>query len=108
MPRLPKPSAPLNLHEPKPALRCCVPTWRPAPSGWHWFHQRSCPIGRGQKVGNEPGRQFTRAVNDHPARGESRLRAALDHPVGCRCEDCAYLFAHIDDDDDWRDPRGLE
>lgn len=29
---------------------CCTPRQYHAPSGLAWFHERACPVGRGQKI----------------------------------------------------------
>lgn len=31
------------------------------------------------------------------------IRAWLAHPVSCDCPECAYVWAHLDDDDDGGD-----
>lgn len=88
-----------------PALLCCEPLWLPFPSGWKWTHADDCvatvegPRGtvrrRRQSVDVPPDDVWL----DLPARG-SRTATWLAHPPGHHCENCEYVEAHLDDDDD--------
>lgn len=75
-----------------PKIACCDPVRKPFPSGYAWAHRRSCPVGRGQKLGNEPRR-------GRPEPGSNGgVDSWLDHDVACTCYDCSYVNAHLDDE----------
>jgi len=81
----------------RPELECCTPIL----FGKRWVHSFACTERglRGQAI---------RPRNDHPAgkakpSAETPLRPLptwLLHPEGCACPPCAYVDAHLDDDDD--------
>jgi hypothetical protein len=86
----------------RPALVCCTPYSAPAPSGWAWFHSRSCPWEPRQKV--RPERAPRRDAPLTPAQadrlrptGGTALLCWLTHPEGCRCYGCSYTDAHLDE-----------
>lgn len=89
----------------RPHLPCCTPVRKPFPSGITWAHRNACPVGHGQKVGNEPTplgeRPPTPAEADRlRVTGQLALRAWLAHPDECPCYGCGYVNAHLDDLDD--------
>lgn len=42
------------MSAPAPTITCCRPVMKAFPSGRAAAHRANCPIGRGQKLGNEP------------------------------------------------------
>jgi hypothetical protein len=79
-------------------MLCCEVWWAPWPSGHAWSHSDRCRAGigvRSQKVELPRDEPWV----DLPSAG-SRDRTWLAHPPGHRCDDCQYVEAHLDDDDD--------
>ncbi len=97
----------------KPSVKCCNPRQYHAPSGLGWFHERDCPVGRGQKLRNvfnraETNRSASHAretadagvvtpitAAGHPAgtaRPHAHCTTALTTGVGVVCSRCAWLL----------------
>lgn len=96
-----------------PLPTCCSPQQFHSPSGLAWFHERDCPIGRGQKIRNvvEPANRTVQAeelrrsaqhqsetnragvvieLRPKPLRVHPACKAAADTGEGAPCSFCSW------------------